>query len=1704
MLHRLAALSAFVLAVPLNLSLAGAGETPALHAGDAYVWLEGEKPDSINVKPNIAGWGHKEFLSGETWLHLSFDPDKVEKEVPADGALLAYNFKIEKAGDYEVWDRLGFEFVRSPLDWRIDTAGWQSSGPAVLTRDVMELDFWCEVAWCKLGAAALAAGEHKLEIRLPKTKDEKGKTARILYASDALCIYGGKFCPNGRHKPDEDWRQARDLEAEKNVFALPEAKADGERTSVALAGLWEVCRHDEDLPGPDVAQPIQDFPDKPYWTSIPVPGDKNKLRPDLELCHRLWYRTRVNVPASAAGRSFHIVFPQNNLNTTVVANGVLCGFNKNNFARFAIDVTKGVKPGEVNEIRVGIRDAYYGYATNPKDPMRLRRAFNYPLSVTGRGFQDLAYPVWSHFESGMLVTPEFVMAGPAYTADVFCQPSVARKELALEVTLKRPAGEKLAAEILCEAVNLKTGEVEKAFAPKPFNAAPETDEVLKLAEKWENPKLWWPDEPNMYALRATIKSGAKVLDVSSTPFGFREWTSEGKDFKLNGIVWHGWADCFTAPSPEAWLAFYRKTNQRVMRFWGTSWQDQSPDKALDFFDRSGVVVRRSGILDGEAIGYMAIENDPEMKKESPLKMDLMRNWRDQVVAQILGERNHPSVMVWSIENEYLYINCINLYGGLMDQFEAETTKTSEAVRAVDPTRFTMTDGGGATKANTMPVAGDHYVFDSNSPGKYPDLAYDANPKGGGRGRWEWDLKRPRFIGEDYFATGINPFDYAPFGGEGAFQGKAQAARAGGIIFRMLTEGYRWAGYGAWQFWMGQESGREQYGSNFPVAVFCRQWDWTFGGGSTVKRTVRIFNDSRFDDAITFTWTFKLGGKKIAGETKEYKVTAGTSQELEISLTLPSCRDRTEGELVLSLAHRGTDVFRELKAVSVLPDSKPPLLTALAAFEPWDLLVWDPEGSVTAFLTRMQVPFTKLENLNPETFAAGLPGMLARSKVLLIGKDAVDARDCGSSKFMALAVDGRTVIVLEQKNRLRGQAIPSDLEPQENEGRIAFAEDLDHPAMSGLQQKDFFTWGPDHVVYRNAYVKATRGAKSLVQCHNRLQNTALTEMPVGKGLLILSQLPIGEKINTNAVAQRLLLNLVNYGAQYKLEFRPVVLCQKDADILARELDAIGVKYTKAAAPLEALAAGKVVIIAATPANLAALAGSLDKVQGFMRDGSYLFFNGLTPEGLADYNKIVGVEHLIRPFRMERVTFPAARHPLTAGLTTGDIVMESGKRMFAWTSDTFMASDVFSFVVDYDEVAPFAKFPPAEYFKYTESENDHNPLNMVNGFYSADSWKYIFSIPLDKGAPTEFTISWPKPQELAEFEWAGNAFYYTITKVELFFDGDKANPFVLNTAPNNEVQLFPISPPRQAKDLAIRLAAWNKKEGAAVIGVDNIRIKAARAKEFYKDVKPLLNIGAMMAYSKGSGGAVLCNVLFQERESVPANQAKKRTILATLLRNLKAPFGGEKTIVAGANLQYQPVDISKFCTQFRDDRGWFGDKKFTFKDIPFGPQKFAGVRYEIFEQGTSIVPSVIMLAGGGIPGKLPNEVKGIPVNRKADALFFLHTCRLDQRRNPQELKENKKYEMARYVVTYSDGQTADIPVYAEIDVHEYKQKDPQQISGAQLAWTQAYEGAEFQAVAYSKQWLNPRPDVEIKSIDVLYGTQKRGVPCVLAITAATAPF
>jgi len=1692
MANRIRFMIAAVLAVVVA-SEAGAGE---------FVWLEGESGQA-NVKVNNAGWGNVQFLSEGKWMHISLDADKVEAEIKADAAVVQYPFQITQQARYEVWNRIGFEFARSPFDFRIDNGPWKTISPDDLTTDLMEVAFFCEVAWIKMGDVDLTPGGHTIEIRLPKSRDKEGKVQRILYASDAICIHEGEFHPHSRYRPNETGRDARDEAAADIVFRLPVAPA-GQRASVRLKGLWEVTRDDEQAPG-EVAAPILALPKVTFFKAIDVPSDKNESRKDLVFAHRLWYRSRVEVPAGMAGRAFYMDFPLNNLNTTVYVNGVLCGFEKNPFCAFQIDVTQGIRPGQTNEIWVGIRDAWYGRAANPNNPLKLRRTFNLPIKFFGDGFQELDYPIWNAPQSGILCAPTLVAAGGVYASDVFVKPSVEKRQLEAEVALTNVTGQDASGEIRWEAVNDQTGQVEKAFAARAFTVGAGRTQTLNLADGWENPRLWWPDTPAIYRLVTRVVVGGNMLDEKETPFGFREWRIEGNQFTLNGVVWHLWADLIgeRGTTAEDWLKAYQQSNQRLMRFSTAGqagrdphWRGMEPQEALEFFDRNGVVVRRNCTLDGETIGTAFAEKDPDILRQqggSEIKLSLMKNWADQCVAQVKGERNHPSIQIWSIENEFAFINLINLLGNspAMDAYERQIKAAHDAVMAVDPTRSVMIDGGGALKENSLCVHGDHYVATLDS--RYPDLAYEAFPDGGGRGRWQWDQRRPRYIGEDFYASGINPADYARWGGEVAFQGKATTREAVATCYRMLQEGYRWGGlYAAWHFWLGGEGGGRQRVANAPRAALCRQWDWTFGSGQEVHRTFGVFNDTQYPDPMTFTRILTVAGREAFRKTSLHSVRPGTAERFDEVIPMPRVASRTEGELVMNLTVAGKEVFRDVKAVSILPQ---PGLARTVGLGTGSIAVFDPEGTLAGTLKDLGIQFTSVTRLED---LAGSP------KLVLVGPNAVSESYSTSTTLASLASTGCAVVVLDQTHPLRYQAIPAemDLAPttarsdfgQEmpmNTGRTAFIEDASHRALAGLADKDLFTWAGDHVVYRNPYMKPLRGAKSLVQVGPRLTQSALVEIPVGKGVMLLCQMSLGQKLGRSEAARQVLANLISAGLDYKQEFVPVSVVTDDEQ-LGKALDAIGLQYSRATDALAAVreAGKRIAIVSATFANLRVLASSMDQVRAFWNRGGTIVFNGLTPEGLADYNRIVGVDHLIRPFARERVTFPPVRNPLFSGLTTGDIVMLSGERIFNWTADEYVASDVFTYVVDYDDIAPFAKSDFASYG------------NIVNGFVGSDGWPLIIDFPIPAGdKPFSIKITLPREETITEMTYDPSVNYNPTTRITLAFDGRDRMEFPLQA--DGDPQTFAIQPPHKAKELTLETCAWQiDPVKARNQGIDNIWIRVQRDPEFHATVRPMLNIGAMMQYVEGPGGVVLCNLRLQENEAVPLNRTKKRTILATVLRNLKAPLGGAKTIIAGANLDYTPIDIHTKATTYKDERGFFGDNRRTFKGLPQGRQRFAGVDYDIYEMPTSPVPQVLMLGGKGLPRDLPRQINGIPVHAKADALFFLHAARVDQRMNDRDRREQRKFVMFKYVVNYADGQKEEVPICSEIDIDHYVQQRPRALPGAQIAWTGPYEDSPDKAVAYAKQWNNPRADVQIASVDVAYVDEGRGVPALLAITAARA--
>jgi beta-galactosidase len=656
---------------------------------------------------------------------------------------------------------------------------------------------------------------------------------------------------------------------------------------------------------------------------------------------------------------------------------------------------------------------------------------------------------------------------------------------------------------------------------------------------------------------------------------------------------------------------------------------------------------------------------------------------------------------------------------------------------------------------------------------------------------------------------------------------------------------------------------------------------------------------------------------------------------------------------------------------------------------------------------------------------------------------------------------------------------------------------------GLRQQDFFTWSGGHVVYRNVYRKATRGAISLVHCDEELGYSALAQCGVNDGLLLLCQLVVGEKLAYDPVAQRLFDNMLAYCASYVPVRKATAVVMGPGSRPGKLLAESGLKFDPEKELLPTLTAGEhpIVVFDASTVNLKALTAAPGAVKAFTDRGGWLMAWNVTPDGLADFNSLVGVEHVLRPFELERVTPAAVRDPLLSGLTGRDLAMISGEQIFPWSGDKYLVNDEFTYVVDLDDVASFCEFPNARAGDRTAGRAAAAgwPRNMVNGFTSADAWKLIYYMSV---AHPSMALKLPREEEITDFSIVLNTHYAKPTKVDLLFDDDPM-PVSLTTQPNNERQDFSI-PPRKARSLTIKLAEFDNP--GVTTGIDNVWIKVKRSEEWYRKVKPLLSLGGLVKYPMGQGGLLLCQLNIQERESVAENAQKKQNIATTLLRNLGAVFAGSKILVPGEGLKYDPIPLEERCNQYlTKDRGWFDNAR-DLRHLPIGRTTCGGVQYLIRDFRTSPLQSCVMLSGPGAKGDLPAEVRDLPVSKKAESLFFLHAFKRTRDWQRPRQGDATPPVLFKYEVHYAGGTTAEVPVRYGEGAEHWIQKSPAGLSGAIVAWAAPFpdDTSGDQAVLYQLQWNNPNPSLEIQAIDLKYDPSTNGqygIPALMAITAAT---
>ncbi|MGC8842743.1 MAG: glycosyl hydrolase 2 galactose-binding domain-containing protein [bacterium] len=1421
----------------------------------AFVWLEGERPSEANQQFEVVKVS--DVLSEGKWLVKTLSKEDVSAGKLGNGLRLVYRFTVNEAGNYYLWIRLGYEFVRAPLIWQIDEGEKREISPDELTTNLTELGVWYEVAWLKAGEVYLATGNHTLTL----VANKPGPDGRFLLAIDAIAFVKGEWVPDGCLKPGEEPASDLDVKASENIFRFPVEVLDNirqnKRGELPLNGLWQVCRDDDLDMDRETYEPVKEVPSHPHWRGINVPSNLHSL-PDMNMAHRVWYRCRVEIPKELLGKSFILDFSGTNWIASVVVNGVFVGWHKSTRVPWKIDITKAIKAG-VNEILIGIKDPWYAI-----DGRFHRTSLNRMRNIPTQNFGSIRFvaPIYpstkgdaNGTEAGITDPVSLIVAGQIYVEDVFIKTSVRDGKLTLDLTLRNNSEVVQRAFLDTEAVFSQSNEVEKRFPQKEVEIPPNSSHQLEISYDWKDAKLWWPgDDPaNLYRLRTRLVSQGKIIDELETPFGFREITIEGIYIKVNGVRYNFWnlLDGLKGQNPEELLEHFKKGNNRferfsedlrLRRFFGPRRHQ------LDWTDAHGIPGRLSTMIDGMFINY---------DLSNPL---VWENFREHIRQVVLAYRNHPSVFFYSLENEIGFINGRLAYRHIMDKVENEHKGLIDEARKLDPTRPSFLDGSGALRDQYADINCLHY----------PEAQWDAYPEGAYRLQfdsyvdemgWNWDRKRPLAMGEMTFFSGKNA-DHAWIGGDSVFEGRYYAKRAYAKFVNLLLEAYRWNDVAILCPWIGMDDFPECWKTLSPLAVFVREQNWRFFSQDKVERTIKVFNDTLSDKPVKLSWQVVVNERRIAGDELNLKIEPGFGKEMRISFILPKVTRRTSGKLILEVSQEGGKPFEDVKDFWIFPKVKSLKLK-------YPVYVLRANEKILRFLKEVGIIPKQINSLDEVTIFPS---------ILLIPPNAISLNEANSDFLSNFLRKGGRVICLEQDNpiKLVGSI---NLNPTSHQASYNFPLGGYSPIFNGLKEGDFSNWAGASPTAEKVWEKPAGKIRSLVVCGPGLSYTSLLEIPLEKGLLLASQLKIGEKIKSEPSAQFLLLNLLSYADAYQPVERRIFVLASTA--ISDFLKSCGYDFV----PLESLADAfaqslSILIIEANKENLRELLNYKNKVEDFVAKGGWIMLWGLTPEGLEDFNKLLGTKHLIREFRLERVSL--IRDPLDEGLGNCDVLQYSDEEIMF--GDKWLSQNVFTYCVDGEDIAPFCKLPNQPEGPYRPTKDDHDPFNMVNGMTGHDFWRYIYQIWYGDWSPTgspPFLFKLPIPCKIKGIEIWNNAYYDTIKDLEIQIDGKKATSVELPDAMVPTTIGLKGEEAKESVGLVVR--SVRKHQNIPLVGIDNIRI-FRELPDWYKGrVFPLVNVGGLVRYPRGKGGFIL-NQLNIKSMDTRENMEKKRRILSTILLNL----------------------------------------------------------------------------------------------------------------------------------------------------------------------------------------------------------------------------
>lgn len=454
----------------------------------------------------------------------------------------------------------------------------------------------------------------------------------------------------------------------------PPTKTGWESTSIKIPSPWNVNSIGHDRKGGGM--------DSRTYPSYPESWNRVEMG---------WLRKTVNVPSEWRGQRIFLRLEAVAGDCRLIVNGKETGFWFDPALPGEFDITDAVIAGTENEILLGIR--------------------NHSLYAKQGSYGKLTYPTGSMWlmDAVGVWQDVFLLAKPGvHVADVFLQPMLDEDLLVAQIELvnRTAAKQSVSVEVpVYEWINhtdtaktnlLKAPEISWSLGGEALRLTAESVElnpgekktvVLKepvkgRLKKWD---VWTRGKPNLYAAVAEVSAGGKTIDRKFERFGWRQVKLEKGDLLLNGekiqMMHDGWhftgVPCMSRRYAWAWYTLAKDAHVTLVRPHAMPY----PRYFYDMADEMGMLIMDESGIFGSHCDFN-YDSDEFWQRN-----------RAHVERLVHRDRNHPSIIGWSVANE---IWCVLRSRAPKDYQENVYNKIFDLcklARSLDPTRqWVQSDG----------------------------------------------------------------------------------------------------------------------------------------------------------------------------------------------------------------------------------------------------------------------------------------------------------------------------------------------------------------------------------------------------------------------------------------------------------------------------------------------------------------------------------------------------------------------------------------------------------------------------------------------------------------------------------------------------------------------------------------------------------------------------------------------------------------------------------------------------------------------------------------------------------------------------------------------------------------------------------------------------------------------------------------------------